>query len=274
MGVLLVPRQLLLLKTSHKMITLQRRVGSDPLDFSSYEKKPFHLFQRFFPPDTTFQKFFLTSHWPDYRLPLSLNKRNETLKSNDLKQCFSHLNILRSSLQSLRKHQTLDLTLRISEFSRFGVGPKILHVYVPRWCWCCWLQSNILRPIDTEQLIYPLWHWGEVRLPEGRGCQRWVKYLVSVSQKITSCLVTQKHWHDWHLTAVTWCFHVVSKSWLRVNLNLEIEFCLNRPATIQRLTTYIQLTVVVPLYLCVLIFPRTVRFIAFKVEQIFWMLAW
>ena len=49
---LLVPRQLLLLKTSHKMITLQR-VGSDPFGFFFLWKapqQPFHLFQRFFSP--------------------------------------------------------------------------------------------------------------------------------------------------------------------------------------------------------------------------------
>ena len=156
------------------MITLQRRVGNDPFGFFFLWKEALSPLPEIFSPLTPHSRNFfpLTSHWPDYRLPLSLNKRNETLKSNDLKQCFSHLNILRSSLQSLRKHQTLDLTLRISEFSRFGVGPKILHVYVPRWCWCCWLQSNILRPIDTEQSRFIPFGTGEkFGFPEGRGCQ-------------------------------------------------------------------------------------------------------
>lgn len=179
----------------------------------------------FFFPLTSHSRNFLplTSHWPDYRLPLSLNKRNETLKS-DLSSV-SHT--WTSFTIPWRDWENTKYWTWLSEFlNSVGLG------WDPRFCMFKFPDDAAEQGFETHRhraiQIYTLWHWGEVQLPwrawmSGGEWNIWV----SVSQKITSCLVTQKHLTQLTSYSSNLIFHLVSKSWLKVNLNLEIEFCLN-----------------------------------------------
>lgn len=76
--------------------------------------------------------------------------------------------------------------------------------------------------------IYPLGTWGEAQLP----WRAWLpggewNICVSVSQKITCCLVSQQQLTQLTSYSNNRMFHVVSKSWLRGDLNLLAELCLN-----------------------------------------------
>lgn len=167
------------------MIIFRKRIENSPLEFFLLRKSSLAAHSP--SPETS----TVISVARLYYLPYSFSTRWEIPKIV-FKQRFSYLNVLQNPLDGLRKHRMLGPTPRISDSVGLGQGldsaclnsQVILMLQAPEQHF----ETHEHRGVQ----IYPPRHWGDAQLPwrtwlSGGEWNIWV----SVSQKITCCLVSQ-----------------------------------------------------------------------------------